>query len=123
MSRSASSLVTPKRLTAATLLVAGLLALPVVMRTPGSPTSAPLPAQTAAAAAVAATGPDAERQYSALEMEDRRLLTLVSSVRPGSGPYVQRLDGATETGANLLAVGFTGDSRTDRPTLWRTPAP
>ena len=39
------------------------------------------------------------------------------------GPGVQRLDGATVTGANLLAVGFTGDSRTDRPTLWRTPTP
>jgi Right handed beta helix region len=93
MSRSASSLVTPKRLTAATLLVAGLLALPVVMRTTDSPASPQLPPQSAAAA-VAATGPDAERQYSALEMEDRRLLTLVSSVRPGSGPYVQRLNGA-----------------------------
>jgi hypothetical protein len=39
------------------------------------------------------------------------------------GPGVQRLDGVTVTGADLLAVGFTGDSRTDRPTLWRTPAP
>jgi hypothetical protein len=37
------------------------------------------------------------------------------------GPGVQRLDGVTVTGADLLAVGFTGDSRTDRPTLWRTP--
>ncbi|MDN3356983.1 hypothetical protein [Actinomadura sp. DC4] len=39
------------------------------------------------------------------------------------GPGVQRLDGVTVLGASLLAVGFTGDSRTDRPTLWRTPAP
>ena len=39
------------------------------------------------------------------------------------GPGVQRLDGVTVAGADLLAVGFTGDSRTDRPTLWRTPAP
>jgi hypothetical protein len=39
------------------------------------------------------------------------------------GPGVQRLDGVTVAGTDLLAVGFTGDSRTDRPTLWRTPAP
>jgi hypothetical protein len=93
MSRRATSLVTGRRLTAATLLVAGLLALPVVMRTPDSPALSPAPPQTAAAA-VPATGADAERQYSVLEMEDRRLLTLVASVRPGSGPYVQRLNGA-----------------------------
>jgi hypothetical protein len=92
MSRHATSIVTGKRLVAATLLVAGLLALPVVMGPPDSSAPSPLPAQTAAAAV--ATGPDAERQYSALEMEDRRLLTLVSSVRPGSGPYMQRLNGA-----------------------------
>ncbi|MFB9837495.1 hypothetical protein, partial [Actinoallomurus acaciae] len=39
------------------------------------------------------------------------------------GPGVQELDGLTVVGANLLAVGFTGDYRTDRPTLWRTPMP
>jgi hypothetical protein len=39
------------------------------------------------------------------------------------GLGVQRLDGVTVAGTNLLAVGFTGDSRTDGPTLWRTPMP
>ncbi|MCW2946172.1 MAG: hypothetical protein JWR24_2889 [Actinoallomurus sp.] len=39
------------------------------------------------------------------------------------GPGVQRLDGMTVVGRNLLAVGFTGDYRRDGPTLWRTPAP
>jgi hypothetical protein len=39
------------------------------------------------------------------------------------GPGVQRLDGVTVAGPNLLAVGFTGDARTDGPTLWRTPVP
>jgi hypothetical protein len=39
------------------------------------------------------------------------------------GPGVQRLDGMTVVGANLLAVGFTGDYRMDEPTLWRTTTP
>jgi hypothetical protein len=39
------------------------------------------------------------------------------------GRGVQRLDGVTVAGPDLLAVGFTGDSRTDGPTLWRTPMP
>lgn len=39
------------------------------------------------------------------------------------GPGVQRLAGVTVAGAKLLAVGFTGDARTDEPTLWRTPTP
>jgi hypothetical protein len=39
------------------------------------------------------------------------------------GPGVQRLDGLTVAGTNLLAVGFTGDYRSDEPTLWRTPTP
>jgi hypothetical protein len=29
----------------------------------------------------------------------------------------------TVVGGDLLAVGFTGDYRTDGPTLWRTPLP
>lgn len=39
------------------------------------------------------------------------------------GRGVQRLDGVTVVGANLLAVGFTADARTDGPTLWRTRVP
>ncbi|MCW3005144.1 MAG: exported protein of unknown function [Conexibacter sp.] len=37
---------------------------------------------------------DAERQSAILAMEDQRLLTLVTSVRPGSGPYLQDVGGA-----------------------------
>jgi hypothetical protein len=39
------------------------------------------------------------------------------------GPGVQRLAGVAVAGPDLLAVGFTGDARTDGPTLWRTPTP
>ncbi len=39
----------------------------------------------------------------------------------GSG--VQRLDGVTVMGRDILAVGFTGDSGNETPTLWRVPAP
>jgi hypothetical protein len=93
MSPAATPRVTGKRLIAATLLVGALLAVPVVLGAPDSPAPSPLPARTASAAGMS-TGLYAERQYSALEREDRRLLTLVASVRPGSGPYVQRLNGA-----------------------------
>jgi hypothetical protein len=37
---------------------------------------------------------DAERQSAILALEDQRLLTLVTSVRPGSGPYLQDIGGA-----------------------------
>ena len=39
------------------------------------------------------------------------------------GPGVQQLHGMTVVGGDLLAVGFTGDHRTDGPTLWRRPLP
>jgi hypothetical protein len=39
------------------------------------------------------------------------------------GRGVQQLDGMTVTGSTLVSVGFTGDARTDVPTLWRTPLP
>jgi hypothetical protein len=39
------------------------------------------------------------------------------------GPGVQQLHGMTVVGGDLLAVGFTGDYRTDGPTLWRRPLP
>jgi len=47
-----------------------------------------------AAAASPVSNVDAERQSAILAEEDQRLLTLVASVRPGSKPYVQDLDGA-----------------------------
>jgi hypothetical protein len=39
------------------------------------------------------------------------------------GPGLQQLDGLTVVGGKLWGVGFTGDYRTDGPTLWRTTAP
>lgn len=47
--------------------------------------------------------------------------------RPGGfgldGPGTQRLDGVTVMGRDILAVGFTGDSGNETPTLWRIPVP
>lgn len=39
------------------------------------------------------------------------------------GAGVQRLDGVTVLGRDILAVGFTGDSGNEAPTLWRIPVP
>lgn len=39
------------------------------------------------------------------------------------GPGVQRLDGMSVVGNDLVAVGFTGDYRGDASTLWRRPLP
>lgn len=39
------------------------------------------------------------------------------------GPGVQRLNGLTVIGTDLVAVGFTGDQRADESTLWRRPIP
>lgn len=77
-------------------VVLGLLGL-VILVTTRSPETGRAAAETAtapAAARSAVTQLSAERQTSVLAAEDQRLLTLVASVRPGSGPYVQELDGA-----------------------------
>ena len=76
-------------------LAAGLVALTVVLgtRTDGADRSAPSPRTDPAAAQQALSGVTAQRQSVVLAEEDQRLLTLVASVRPGSGPYVQTLDG------------------------------
>jgi hypothetical protein len=78
------------RLSVGFVLVGGMLAVPVINMWPDS--SAPAPTQTAVAA-VTLDRADAENQYATLADEDRRLLTLVGSVRPGSRPYVQTVDG------------------------------
>ena len=73
----------------------GLVGL-VVLLTTRSPEPERAAAQTATepvAARSAVTQLSAERQSSMLAAEDQRLLTLVASVRPGSGPYVQERDG------------------------------
>lgn len=82
--------VTLTRLGVGFVLVGGLLTVPVINLWPDS--SATAPTQTATAA-VTLNRAEAENQYAALADEDRRLLTLVGSVRPGSGPYVQTIDG------------------------------
>lgn len=89
MTRAPVRRVTGRRLVAGTLLVGGLIAVAA------GPTSSPTPApgQSVSAAVVPFSRTSAESQYSVLAREDHRLLTLISSVRPGSGPYVQTLEG------------------------------
>jgi hypothetical protein len=50
--------------------------------------------QATASAATRVSGVIAERQSGILADEDQRLLTLVATVRPGSAPYLQDLDGS-----------------------------
>src|SRR3954447_6438563 len=94
----ATGLVSGRRLLMATLLIGALLAVPVALASPDPPdppdppVPTRLPAQTASTA-VSDTQVAAERQYSALAHEDERLLALVGSVRPGSGPYVDQVNG------------------------------
>jgi hypothetical protein len=51
-------------------------------------------------------GVHAERQSTILAAEDRRLLTLVASVRPGSGPYLQEGDQTLVLTAGGLPYGL-----------------
>ncbi|HEY4624926.1 MAG TPA: right-handed parallel beta-helix repeat-containing protein [Blastococcus sp.] len=91
----APGLVSGRRLLMATLLIGALLAVPVALASPDPPdppAPARLPARTPSTA-VSDTQVAAERQYSALAHEDERLLALVGSVRPGSGPYVDQVNG------------------------------
>src|SRR3954466_16165730 len=91
----APGLVSGRRLLMATLLIGALLAVPVALASPDPPdppAPARLPAQTASTA-VSDTQVAAEPQYSALAHEDERLLALGGSVRPGSGPYVDQVNG------------------------------
>src|SRR3954470_5973048 len=91
----APGLVSGRRLLMATLLIGALLAVPVALASPDPPdppVPTRLPARTASTA-VSDTQVAAERQYSALAHEDERLLALVGSVRPGSGPYVDQVNG------------------------------
>lgn len=88
-----------RRLRAAQVLLAalavGLVALTVALSTPAEDdarSTAPTRID-AASAQTAVSGVTAQRQSVVLAEEDQRLLTLVASVRPGSGPYVQTLDG------------------------------
>jgi hypothetical protein len=105
---------TGRRLLVAVVLTAAALGLPQALRRDGSGTPPPAQSQTAVAADTSLSGAEAERQHAALAEEDHRLLTLVGSVRPGSGPYVETVDGIdtlvlTEGGrayglADLLAL-------------------
>jgi hypothetical protein len=95
MTHSSAHLATGLRVVLAVLLVSPALAVPH----PTGQVPARWPEATAVAGPTreadagrrddAARGAGAERQQAALVEEDQRLLTLVESVRTGSGPYVQ----------------------------------
>ena len=82
------------RLIGATLLLAAVLGTSVAMGTQDPRVSPPPPEPTAGAAALSTARLAGERQHATLADEDERLLRLVGSVRPGSGPYLQQVDGA-----------------------------
>ena len=93
MSRRSRATVT--RAVAATAGMAAVLAL-VAWGPLAGDDDGPAQASTVtvpAAATSEVSSVDAERQSAILADEDQRLLTLVASVRPGSAPYVQDLDG------------------------------
>ena len=76
-------------------LALGLVAVPVLVSTRSSEPAraiAQTPTSSAAGSSLV-SAVDAERQSAVLAREDQRLLTLVASVRPAAGPYVQDLDG------------------------------
>jgi hypothetical protein len=89
--------VTPRLLSAATLtLVAvavGMLLIPTPLAAERSDRTTGRTAIRQAVTGSPSSTVDAERQSAILALEDQRLLTLVSSVRPGSGPYLQDVGG------------------------------
>src|SRR4051794_12771211 len=85
-------LVTAPRLFAAgAVVLAGLGAAVLGPFADDAPAKVLEVAATPSASAV--SGVIAERQSGVLSDEDQRLLTLVATVRPGSAPYLQDLDG------------------------------
>jgi hypothetical protein len=83
---------TRRRLFFSVLLLAAALTVPHAVSRDGSAT--PLATRQPVLAAVPEVqAADAERQYGALSAQDHRLLTLVGSIRPGSAPYVENVDG------------------------------
>jgi hypothetical protein len=83
---------TRRRLFFSVLLLAAALTVPHAVSRDGSAT--PLATRQPVLAAVPEVqAADAERQYGALSAQDHRLLTLVGSIRPGSAPYVEKVDG------------------------------
>jgi hypothetical protein len=88
-------LVTGRRLAVAFVLSAAVLAVPLLTGPLADRETQPVgPATLPAAIGTVLDRPSAERQSEILAEEDQRLLTLVASVRPGSGPYTVTLDGA-----------------------------
>jgi hypothetical protein len=84
---------TGRRLLVAVALIAAALVLPHAVGPDHSGVPLPARAQPAVAAGQTTSEADAERQHAALAEEDHRLLTLVGSIRPGSGPYVETVGG------------------------------
>ncbi|MCW2536384.1 MAG: exported protein of unknown function [Modestobacter sp.] len=85
----------PRLVGAAALALAAVSMLlvtnPLSAERPEPASEKPATRQTAAMSQTSAV--DAERQSALLAQEDQRLLTLVSSVRPGWGPYLQDVGG------------------------------
>ncbi|MGY1762686.1 right-handed parallel beta-helix repeat-containing protein [Geodermatophilus sp. SYSU D00779] len=95
MSAPRRRLVTGRRLVVAFVLVAAALTVPLLTGPLADREAQPVgPAALPAAIGTALDRTAAERQSDILAEEDQRLLTLVASVRPGSGPYTITLDGA-----------------------------
>jgi putative cofactor-binding repeat protein len=86
------ALTTPRLLGAATLALAAVGMLLITHPLSAERTAGKTPTRQTAAISPPSRV-DAERQSALLAQEDQRLLTLVTSVRPGSGPYLQDLGG------------------------------
>ncbi len=94
MSAGRRRLVTGRRLLAAFVVTSAALAVPVLTGPWADRAAQPVgPATLPAAIGTLLDRSSAERQIEILADEDQRLLTLVASVRPGSGPYTVTLDG------------------------------
>jgi parallel beta-helix repeat protein len=88
-----SRFVTAPRLMAAGAVVLAGLGVAVLGPWSGGDTTAQTVEVQATASSSTVSGVVAERQSGLLADEDQRLLTLVASVRPGSAPYLQDLEG------------------------------
>jgi hypothetical protein len=94
VSASRRWVVTGRRVLAAYIVTSAVLVV-LLLTGPGADRAAqPVgPATLPAAISTLLDRSSAERQSAILADEDQRLLTLVASVRPGSGPYTETLDG------------------------------
>ncbi|WP_369132904.1 right-handed parallel beta-helix repeat-containing protein [Modestobacter sp. I12A-02662] len=111
MRRRTRRLVTRRRLAAAVVLTAGLLAAGGLPGTPGDagapdPPAPPAPREAALAGATTVQG---ERQSAVLAAEDRRLLELVGSTPSEPGAYVQAVGGVDTQVLTARGTAWTLD--------------